>query len=198
MRNAKLHKAMATVELKGRVALFPMKSEQFCELPPSDSFKLELLDGEVLMAARPAPNHQHFLVELTVVLRGWIKAKRLGRILLDTLMKANEGWTPAPDLSFLKTKHLKRVKKKRIEGAVDLAVEILSPSDEEADRTTKFTAYAEFGIPWYWIVDLENRVLEEYQLVDRVYGNRVEVPFDEPFRPRLFPGLVIDLASLEW
>jgi Uma2 family endonuclease len=198
MRNAKLQRGRAVTELKGRVVLFPMRSEQFCELPPSDSFKLELLDGEVLMAARPIPNHQHFLLELAVVLRAWTNAKRLGRILLDTLMKANNEWTPAPDLSFLKTEHLKRVKKKRIEGPVDLAVEVLSPSDEEADRKTKFTAYAEFGIPWYWIVDLERRVLEEYQLTGQRYGRLVTTPFDRPFKPRLFPGLVIDLASLEW
>jgi Uma2 family endonuclease len=160
--------------------------------------KLELLDGEVLMAARPTPYHQHFVFELGVVLRQWMKAKRLGRILLDTLMKIDDIWTPAPDLCFLKTRHLRRVQRKRIVGPVDLTVEVLSPSDEEADRETKFAAYARFGIPWYWIVDLERRILEEYERVGPACGNRVEAPFDEPFAPRLFPGLVIDLAALEW
>jgi len=189
---------MATAELAGRAVLFRMTSDQFCDLPPSDSFKLELLDGEVVVAARPIPNHRHFIFQLGVVLQGWIKPRRLGRILLDTLMKLNGTWTPAPDLSFLKTKHLKRVKRKRIVGPVDLAVEVLSPSDEQADRVTKFAAYAEFGIPWYWIVDLEKRVLEEFELVGDAYGNRRIVSFDKPFSPRLFPGLTIDLASLEW
>jgi Uma2 family endonuclease len=189
---------MATMPLKGRVVLFRMNSDQFCELPPSDSFKLELLDGGVLMAARPVPTHQHFVFELAVFLRQWVKTKKLGRLLLDTLMKVGDEWTPAPDLSFLWTKHLRRVKQKRIEGPVDLAVEVLSPSDEEADRETKFTAYARFGIPWYWIVDLRRRVLEEYELIGNAYGNKVEAPFDQPFAPRIFPGLVIDLASLEW
>jgi Uma2 family endonuclease len=90
------------------------------------------------------------------------------------------------------------VKEKRIEGPVDLAIEILSPSNPELDRDTKFAAYARFGIRWYWIVDLKQRILEEYELVGNIYGNHVEAIFDEPFEPRLFPGLVIDLASLEW
>jgi hypothetical protein len=39
-------------------------------------------------------------------------------------------------------------------------------------------------------------VLEEYELVGDAYGNRLDVPFDRPFTPRLFPGLSIDLAQL--
>ena len=49
----------ATLDLKGRVVLFRMKSDQFTHLPDSDNFVLELLDGKVVMAARPAPAHQH-------------------------------------------------------------------------------------------------------------------------------------------
>jgi Uma2 family endonuclease len=189
---------MATVDRAMSGVLFRMDSDRFCELPPSDLFKLELLDGEVHLAARRSPAHQYFVSELLVVLKQWVKAHRLGRVLMDTLMKVGEDWTPAPDLCFLCSRHLKRVQKKRIVGPVDLAVEVISPSDEKADRVTKFTAYARFGIPWYWMVDLEKRVLEEFELVRESYGNRVRVPFRQPFAPRLFPGLEIDLASLEW
>jgi Uma2 family endonuclease len=62
---------------------------------------------------------------------------------------------------------------------------------------TKFEAYARFGVPWYWIVDLERRRLEEYKRGRRGYGRPVVVPFDEPFAPRLFTGLSVDLTSLE-
>ncbi|MBY0523211.1 MAG: Uma2 family endonuclease [Gemmataceae bacterium] len=175
-----------------------MTSDQFCELPPSDAFKLELLDGEVVMAARPVPTHQHFLGELYVVLLEWTKKRKLGRVLFDTLMKVEDDWTPAPDLCFLKTAHLKRVEKKRIVGSVDPAVEILSAGSKDVDRETKFMAYARFGIPWHWIVDLDHRILEEYELVGTEYGDPLKVPFDRPFAPRLFPRLRIDLASLEW
>lgn len=189
---------MATATLPNPGVLFHMTSEQFCALPPSETVRLELLDGEVIMAARPAPDHQHFLGELYVVLRNWVRSHRLGHVFLDTLMKVGGRWTPAPDLCFLETNHRKRVKRKRIEGPVDLAVEVTSPWDKKIDRVTKFKAYAQFGIPWYWIVDLRTRVLDEYELVGRAYANPVSAPFDQPFAPRLFPGLVIHLASLEW
>lgn len=189
---------MSVAELIGQVVLFPMTSDQFCKLPPSDTVKLELLDGKVVVLTRPTRDHQHFIFQLGVVIDRWVKRHNLGRILLDVLVKLDGRWTPAPDLVFVAKKNLKRAKTKRIEGPVDLAVEILSPSHPEVDRETKFEAYAEFGIRWYWNVDLEKRVLEEYELEEGAFANKVEVSFDEVFEPRLFPGLKIDLASLEW
>jgi len=178
--------------------LFRMTSDQFIKLPPSDMLKLELLDGEVVIMPRASSFHQYFLLQLAIVIAGWIEKMRLGRLLPDTLIKLDGLWTPAPDLVFVASRHLRRVKRKRIEGPVDLAIEALSHGTARVDRTTKFEAYSKYGIPWYWIVDLKARVLEEYELVDGRYLNLVKAPFDVPFKPRLFPGLVIKLASLEW
>lgn len=189
---------MTVMQLKKPLVLFPMTSDQFCELPPSATVKLELLDGEVVVMTRPTRNHQYFILQLAIVIHQWIQRRQLGRLLPDMLMKLDGHWTPAPDLVYVGRRHLKRVKEKRIEGPVDLAVEILSPSNPEVDRDTKFKAYARFGIKWYWIVDLKNRTLEEYELAGKTYANPAEVSFDELYNPRLFPGLVIDLASLEW
>jgi Uma2 family endonuclease len=175
-----------------------MTSDEFCELPESETVKLELLDGEVVIMPRATAFHQYFLLQLAIVITQWAKKLNLGRVLPDTLMMLDEQWTPAPDLVFVAKRHLKRVVGKRIEGPVDLAIEALSPGTARVDRKTKFAAYAKYGIPWYWIVDLKARVLEEYKLAEQLYGGLVKAPFDEPFKPRIFPDLVIDLASLEW
>lgn len=189
---------MATATLRAPLVLFRMTSDEFCQLPPSDTVKLELLDGEVVVISRPTRNHQYFIFQLGFAIELWNRRRNRGRILPDLLMKLDDEWTPAPYLVFVARRHLRRVKEKRIEGPVDLAVEVLSPSHPEIDRETKFAAYARHGIPWYWIVDLKARVLEEYCLDGANYGDKVEAPFDEPFAPRFFSGLVIDLASLEW
>jgi len=184
-------------DLDELLVLFPMTSDEFCELPPSESVKLELLDGKVYAMTRPSPMHQYFISKLHAVLTQWVEPKKLGRVLPDTLMKLDNRWTPAADLVFVAQRHLKRVKKKRIEGPVDLAIEVLS-SNKQIDRGTKFVTYARFGIGWYWIVDLDGRVLEEYELRGNTYGSPKNMPFDQPFKPSLFPGLNIDLAALEW
>src|SRR5262245_34974700 len=113
----KTRKASPRDELTSPVSLFRMTSDEFCELPPSDTVKLEMLDGEVLAMTRPTRNHQYFILQLAFVLELWCKPRKLGRLLQDILTKLNDDWTPAPDLVFVARKHLKRVKEKRIEGA---------------------------------------------------------------------------------
>lgn len=189
--------ATTNLELKGRVVLFRMKSDQFADLPRSDQFRLELLDGEVVMSSRPSPAHQHFSFQLAKELDNWIRENELGMVLPDTQLELDEGWMPVPDLTFLNKEHLDRIEEKLIRGPVDLVVEVLSPNDERADREIKFEAYAKYGLPWYWIVDLVERELEEYHLISGQYRKPVTILFDKPFKPRLFKGLTIDLASLE-
>jgi Uma2 family endonuclease len=185
----------AAEPIAGRVVLFRMDSDRYEQLPETKQ-NLELLNGEVVMSPRPRAEHQVFAADLYGVLAAWVRAHNLGRVYPDTDMRLDDDWTPAADLAFLATEHLDRVHRGRIVGPADLAVEILSPSNEGDDREGKFNAYAEHGIPWYWIVDLDGRVLEEYELVGTGYGNRVVAPFERPFAPRIFPGLTIDLARL--
>jgi len=41
-----------------------------------------------------------------------------------------------------------------------LAIEILSPSTSRYDRFTKRRLYQEYGVPWYWIVEIDGRAGE--------------------------------------
>jgi Uma2 family endonuclease len=176
------------------VVLFRMSSTQFATLPVCER-KLELLDGEVVMAAQPRFDHQDFVGGLLAELRAWVRAGNLGRVAISPGVRLAEGWTPAPDIVFVATARLASIGDD-IDGPVDLAVEILSPSNTATDRVTKFEAYARYGVGWYWIVDLEARALEEYENAGGAFRLLATVPFSVPFQPRLFPGLTIDLAAI--
>jgi Uma2 family endonuclease len=52
----------------------------------------------------------------------------------------------------------------KIEGAPDLVIEILSPSSSERDRRLKLELYRSRGVPEYWIVDADARLVEQYRL----------------------------------
>jgi Uma2 family endonuclease len=43
-----------------------------------------------------------------------------------------------------------------------LAVEIISPSSIRVDRVTKRDHYLDVGVPEYWIVDLDARIIERW------------------------------------
>jgi Uma2 family endonuclease len=44
-----------------------------------------------------------------------------------------------------------------------LAVEVLSPSSARADRMTKRRRYQRAGVPEYWVVDLDARLIERWR-----------------------------------
>ena len=47
----------------------------------------------------------------------------------------------------------------------DWVCEVLSPSTAKRDKGAKATIYAEFGIPYFWVVDPSNQLIDAYQLV---------------------------------
>ena len=49
-----------------------------------------------------------------------------------------------------------------IYGAPDLVVEVLSPTTARFDRGKKKDAYEKAGVKEYWIVDINNRLVEVY------------------------------------
>jgi Uma2 family endonuclease len=85
----------------------------------------------------------------------------------------------------------------------DWVCEVLSPSTAARDRVTKLKLYAESGVANYWIVDVDARTLEAFELVDRrwvlagSYGDdavtrvppfaEVELPVGRIFLPRTAP-----------
>jgi len=184
-----------TSPITGRVVLFLMNSAQFAALPETQE-NIELLNGEVVLSPRPRPPHQQFIGRMFAVLDEWVERHQLGKVYPEVEMLLDDKWTPSPDLVFVATEHVDRVGDTQIVGPADLAVEVLSPSNVNDDRFGKFNAYAAHSIPWYWIVDLDRRVLEEYELNGDAYGNQIDASFNRPFAPRLFPGLTIDLARL--
>lgn len=50
--------------------------------------------------------------------------------------------------------------------APDWVCEVISPSTERRDRTTKFRLYAEFAVGHYWLLNPATRVLEVFALRD--------------------------------
>ena len=71
----------------------------------------------------------------------------------------------SPDIAFIakeRLQGLKRLPKGFFEGAPDLAVEIISPSNGFKDRNQKKNLYQKFGVKEYWIIDPGNRTIEIY------------------------------------
>jgi Uma2 family endonuclease len=79
------------------------------------------------------------------------------------------------------TEHRSIILRSRIRGVPDLVVEIVSPSTGERDRSLKRSLYEKSGVPEYWVVDAEERLVERYVLGGAAYAeaeiHREEISF---------------------
>ena len=78
----------------------------------------------------------------------------------------------------------------------DLVVEVRSLAKPEYDTRDKRHVYARCGVPFYWMVDPQNKTLTELQLVERDYARVAECQAGDTFAPRLFAGLTVEVDSL--
>lgn len=177
-----------------------MTVREYFELPTDVPYETLLIYGELITMPRPKPKHNHAIFYLGQVVDRWIRHLKLGTLFLDNdlILDEENALVYAPDLMFLLKEHEDHYRDEFVFGPVDLAVEILSPSERPYLQQRKFADYEAYGIPWYWILDPlgAEPTLREHQLVNGKYECRSEVAGAEWFEPGLFPGLVFRLPPL--
>ena len=126
---------------------------------PDDGNRYEVIDGEVLVTPAPSPQHQHVLFTLAINLRQYVERWGLGVVLPDVDLLFVTGQFLRPDLLFVPESARGGITNRGIEEAPGLVVEVLSPTSRAIDRVKKPRRYGDFGIPEYWVVDPEERVV---------------------------------------
>jgi Uma2 family endonuclease len=168
---------------------------------PDDGKRYEIHDGELVEMAAPTPWHQIVSANLYDILRAHVKARGPGLVLyapLDVILSDLPGETTVlqPDIIFLDRPRLGLISQRAIEGPPTLAVEILSPSTAMIDRTRKRALYARYGVPNYWLVDVDARDIEACVLRSGEYVVAARVSGTEPVDLPPFIGLDLVPSSL--
>jgi Uma2 family endonuclease len=180
-----------------RVSTIKMTARQFLELgedPPG--VRLELVNGEIAVSPSPVPSHSFAVGALYWILKTYIEEHDRGEVLMDVDTIFGKHEVRRPDIFYFAKSRRHLIGEKAIEGPPDLAVEVISPGNELADRRDKFELYASGKVKHYWIVDPVKRTVEAYSLrggkyVGRVRGSRSDIVQLPPF-----PKLKIPLAKL--
>lgn len=142
--------------------------EDYLKTP--DDKRYELIDGELLLTPSPVPRHQVISVELLFKLSEFVAENNLGKVLhapCDVYLD-NEN-VVQPDILFISKDRLGIIGEKNIQGASDLAIEIISENSVYRDMVQKKRLYARFGVKEYWIVIPEEEEIEVYTLKDNTY-----------------------------
>jgi len=158
--------------------------------------RLELIDGELIVSASPNPRHADVIANLTYILMGHIKPRKLGKLYPDTDVPFEKFVVRRPDLSFYASANLRRVTAERLLGPPDLCIEVLSPGNVDDDRTNKFNLYQKHRVPHYWMIDPDERTAECFKLVKGAYTLISSAGGDATAHFAPFPDLAIPLSDL--
>lgn len=136
--------------------------DEFFALPEDKSRRHELLDGVYVVSPNPTLRHQqavmvlyHRLLPAVVSNPDLLLYPVGGDIVLGprTVVEPDLFVIPKPSSMDV---HWRDV------GTPVLAVEVLSPGTASRDRGIKRRLYQEAGVPEYWIVDLDARLVERW------------------------------------
>jgi Uma2 family endonuclease len=120
---------------------------------PDDGNRYELLDGMLLVSPAPRWAHQEAIHVLTTLLRA-ARPPDLRVVSAPFEWRGSEQTALQPDVLVARYAALVAVPDSRylVERPL-LAVEVLSPTTQRIDRLSKLSAYEDFGVPSYWLVD---------------------------------------------
>jgi Uma2 family endonuclease len=139
---------------------------------PDDGYRYEILDGVLYMAPPPSiDEHQTPAFNLTLAFGNFITQRDAGRLFFAPagVRLPGQPVPVQPDIFFVAQARRHIIRQQYCEGAPDLVIEILSPSNWNYDRRDKFEAYQAAGVREYWIVDPRARTVEVYVLEDGLY-----------------------------
>jgi Uma2 family endonuclease len=142
-----------------------MSYQEFLDDPTIEH--AEWVDGEMVPMVGVTDEHDRVTTFLLHLLVSWVDLRGLGRVLKEPFnVKLGGGGRPgrSPDIGFLSNDHLPRLREKNVDGALDVAVEVVSPGSRGTDRGDKYAEYEAAGVTEYWLIDPERRVAEFYRL----------------------------------
>jgi Uma2 family endonuclease len=139
---------------------------------PDDGWRYEVIEGVLHMNPAPRPKHQRAIFVISGRLWEHLQEEPLGQVFTAPIDVILPGLTSPvqPDILFINAQRSEIVKETFIEGAPDLVIEVLSPGNWLDDRRTKFRIYALAGVREYWIVDVDRRQIEVFELQGQDYA----------------------------
>jgi Uma2 family endonuclease len=162
---------------------------------PDDRNRYEIIDGELFVTPAPSPAHQLVSKRFFLAIHSYLEAHRIGEVIYAPAdVELANDTVVEPDLFVVPPIDGKPPRSWQEADKLLLVIEILSPSTAQVDRTVKRRRYQREGIPEYWIVDGDARIVERWRPDDErpeVITDRIE------WKPAIeIAPLIIDLPKL--
>jgi len=137
--------------------------EAFERLPDGDGMHREILEGELQVLPPAKSKHSQIASNCFEALLP-LKVKGIGRVYLEAGYKLSENpptWVQ-PDVSFLRAERREEKSGGYFTGGLDLAVEIVSPSESACDLEHKVRLLLGAGSQTEWVIYPESQSVHVY------------------------------------
>ena len=127
--------------------------------------RYELIAGELVVTPAPGIAHQVIVTEFWALLDTYLKRNQIGLALVSPSdLELQPDTITQPDVFVVPIRQDPGEAAARWSDirSLLLAVEVFSPSSLRTDRVEKRDLYLDAGVPEYWIVDIDARVVERW------------------------------------
>ncbi|MFC4585449.1 Uma2 family endonuclease [Sphaerisporangium corydalis] len=134
----------------------PWTREDTRDLP--DGFRYEIEDGNLIVMNSPSPGHQFVANRLMRVLDDAAEVAGLDLVAVgpvDVAVPGARGGYRSPDVAVIAGELTEGGYELLLGGDILLAVEITGKDAITRDLITKCRVYADIGIPFYWVVRID-------------------------------------------
>lgn len=166
-------------------------------LQATDLGRCELLRGELAMMSPPGFEHGRIALRLGGRLSAYVEKQSLGVVVGGDpgfLIAQDPDTVRAPDVAFIGSDRVPGTPiDGYFQGAPDLAVEVLSPTDRAGEVLAKVQDWLDAGCRAVWVVDPKTRTVT-------VYHSRTEIVVlresDELTGGEVVPGFAVPVAEI--
>lgn len=185
---------MATTHQLLQTSQRPLTVADF-ESFPDDGNRYEIMGGMLSVSPAPTLDHQRIALRIAAALELYFDDVRTGEVFIAPVdVELSNFDVIEPDVVVVLDANASIKHKRRIVGAPDIVVEVISPSSAKRDRVRKAALYAINGVREYWLVDPERNMFEVLALRR---GNYTALRQPEGFvQSQVLDGFQIELARL--
>ena len=174
-----------------------MTAEELERIPQKDAH-VELVKGEIVSIAPAGHEHGEIVSNVGSELRVFVRQHKLGKVYAAEtgfILTHNPDTVRAPDAAFVSAARAAQQKRREgfFDGAPDLAVEVVSPTDADEEIQEKVLEYLEAGTKLVWIIRPRTRTITVYRSLSQV---RVLMENDMLDGADVLPGFTVAVKEI--
>ena len=166
--------------------------QEFLQLPEPDGQRIELIGGELVTMGRGGLPHERVKKNLNAILVIWLAQHPIGEVWNETMYQLDEHNALIPDLSVLFPGRVPPGTTGWIQGAPEIAIEVVS-SETALRLEEKINLYLAHGGKSVWVVFPEPRLVRVFDATGQSRRFDDHQTLEDP---TVLPGFSVPVSAL--